>query len=212
MENSLFAFQYMEEDMTEITLPDTEEFDLLDYIDNVPVARDEISVYTDLGKSRRLNDLMTSREEELANRREAERQGKVPNLSLADEDEDTEFDTEINELIADLEKTKVTIGLKSVAPELRKSITKHYKATAPKDMTPEEAQRYSERETADILSRAIESVTTGRGAVDTTPFTPDRLIELEVKLYETQSARLISALWTMVHDASAFERAITLDF
>ncbi len=198
---------------------DPETFVLEDFLDDIPVAQDTLEIYTDVGRCRKLNKLLEDRADELARRREAEKKGKKSNLSLTDDEEDTEFDTEINELVEELEKTKLIFHLQSVAPELRKAVEQSYdaKRKAHLEQFPEEdrearAEDYSQKKNADILSRAIAGVSKGSGAVDTQEWSADRLIAVEKKLYEQQGQRLIGGLWDMVYTGDVFDKALTADF
>lgn len=189
-----------------------ETFDFLDYLDEQPVAEDSFDIYMHLPSARRLDELMTSRAELLFARREAEKRGEATSLSISDDDEDTEYDDEINELVQKLESTKATFRVQSVAPSLRKAIEKKYQATEDKTWTDEEKAKHSNKRVADILSRAITSVTRGDNAVDSVAWDADRLLKAEDKLYEKQAERLIQNLWNMVYVGDVFDKALTADF
>lgn len=196
-----------------------EEFSVLDYLDNLTVANDTVSIYTDLAGSRELARLMEERALEVEQIRKARATAKkadIESLSIAetnDDDEDTQYDEAINALVAQLEKTKLTFHLKSVAPALVRAINKSYDAKKGSDLTEEEDNKYEDRRTSDILSRAIEYVTLGdKGAEDRRPWDAERLSALEERLYKEQSARLLTGLYDMVFAGEYFERAITADF
>lgn len=196
-----------------------EEFDVLDYLDEGRVAEDKVTIYTDLPSARQLAELMAEREQEIAKQRaEAARlakAGESPVLGLdevPEEDLDTVYDDAINEVVEELEKTKLVFHMKSVAPSLVRAINKNYDAKKEKDLDPIEDAKYEDKRTSDILSRAIDHVVRGDGSVDPKPWDAERLAKAEVKLYSEQSARLLSALYDMVYAGSYFERALTADF
>ena len=196
-----------------------EEFDVLDYLDEGRVAEDKVTIYTDLPSARQLAELMAEREQEIAKQRaEAARlakAGESPVLGLdevPEEDLDTVYDDAINEVVEELEKTKLVFHMKSVAPSLVRAINKNYDAKKEKDLDPIEDAKYEDKRTSDILSRAIDHVVRGDGSVDPKPWDAERLAKAEVKLYIEQSARLLSALYDMVYAGSYFERALTADF
>lgn len=196
-----------------------EEFDVLDYLDEGRVAEDKVTIYTDLPSARQLAELMAEREQEIAKQRaEAARlakAGESPVLGLdevPEEDLDTVYDDAINEIVEELEKTKLVFHMKSVAPSLVRAINKNYDAKKEKDLDPIEDAKYEDKRTSDILSRAIDHVVRGDGSVDPKPWDAERLAKAEVKLYSEQSARLLSALYDMVYAGSYFERALTADF
>lgn len=191
---------------------DPETFSLEDYLDDLPVATNTVDIYVNLPKARRLRDLVKSRTEVLEKRRKDEAKGKTESLSLTDDEEDTEYDDEINELVSELEKTKVTFHLQSVAPKLRKSIEKHYEATLDKDASPEDRVKHEQRKNADILHRAISYVALGDGREDRSPWDADRLLKQEETLFEEQAGKLVGALWEMVYTGTVFEEALSADF
>ena len=201
-----------------------EEFDVLEYLDNAEIAEDTVMIYTNLPSSRRLAQLMAERAQVIEERRAAERKryqamaaGENPEpLGLTEdideEDEDTIYDDEINELHAKLEKTKMVFEMVSVAPKLVRAINDSYTAKKPKDLSIEDEAKYEDKRTSDILSRAIKRVTLGNGQVDPKPWDHERLSNLEVRLYKDQAARLLNALYDMVYAGEYFERALTVDF
>ena len=207
----------LDKTMAEKLNPET--FDVLEYLDNAEVAEDEVSIYTNLRKARRLNELVTIRTEEIIQRNEdrlaALKDGKTEVLGLdevPEEDEDTVYDEEINALVEELEKTKLVFKMKSVAPKLVRAINKSYDAKKPKGLDKVENDKYEDKRTADILARAISEVVTGDGSVDPTAWDAERLQDLEERLYTEQSARLLTALHDMVYAGAYFEKAITADF
>lgn len=198
---------------------DPEEFDVFAYLDGVPVAEDTVSIYTNVPASRKLEALKKDRATVVQEMREriAEmvKQGKAESLSITDEDEDldTEYDDEINSLLEELEKTKLVFHLTSVAPKLVRSINNSYDAKKKDGLTSEENDKYEDKRTSDILSRAIKSVTVGAtGKTDPRKWDGETLAKLEEVLYKEQSARLLNALFDMVYSGSYFDRALTLDF
>lgn len=190
-----------------------EEFDILDYLDDAPLAQDTVSIYMDVQKSRELSRLMAERQEVIRKARESEQKGKVEVLGLDETaDDDTEYDEAINELVEELEKTKMTFHMKSVAPALVRAIDKSYLAKRKEDMTEEESAKYDDKRASDILSRAIDYVVVGDGRKDTKEWTGERLADLEKRLYSEQADRLISSLYDMVYAGHYLEQAITADF
>lgn len=191
---------------------DVETFDVLAYIEDQPVATDEVKIYTHVGNSRRLKQLMDERGEIIALRRQKASRDDFSDLSIADEDLDTDLDDEINSIIAELDKTALTFRLKTVPPALIRAIEKAAEAKADKDWSPREVEKHRQNTTADILSRAIDKVVRGDGAVDETAWDTKRLLKLEEALYAEQAQRLISALYDMVYTGQVFEEALTVDF
>lgn len=189
-----------------------ESFNVLDYLEDQPVATDEVTIYTHVGNSRRLKQLLEERGEILAIRRAKADRDDYSDLSIADEELDTELDEDINELIAQLDKTALTFKMQTVAPALIRAIEKAAEAKAPSDQTHKEQELSRQKTTADILSRAIVEVVRGDGAVDASAWTADRLLKLEEALYAEQAQRLISALYDMVYTGQVFEEALTVDF
>lgn len=191
---------------------DVETFDVLDYLEDQPVARDEVTIYTHVGKARELHKLMEQRAEIIAERRRNEENEIYNDLSIADAAEDTELDDDINAIIDELEKTKLVFSLKTVAPALVRAIEKSAEAKAQHDWTAKEQEQHRQKTTADILARAIDHVTRGDGAVDSSDWTAARLLQLEEKLYEQQAAALIGAAYEIVYTGQVFEEALTVDF
>lgn len=189
-----------------------EEFDVISYLQNQPVAKDTEDIYTNVPASKKLDELVDKRRVYIAELREAEKRSGSSSLSISDADEDTEYDDEINELVGELEKTKLVFHLKSVAPALEKAIKKNYAAKADKDASPEERTAYEEKMYADILSRAIDYVETGSGQRDPKAWTPERLQTLQENLYEAQSNKLLTALSQMVYVGEIFDGSLTADF
>lgn len=188
-----------------------ETFDIFEYLKDQPVATDLVTLYVDVEKCIALEKLKTSRAETLASRREDEAAGKASSLSLADDDEDTEFDDEINSLLEDLESSKLIFHIQTVAPSLRKAIERKYKATA-KGMNDEELAEHNRKATADVLSRAISHVERADGSRVGNVWDAETLLRLEDELYEEQGRRLIGSLWQMVYTGEVFDNAITADF
>ena len=191
---------------------DVETFDVLAYLEDQPVATDEVKIYTHVGDSRKLKQLLDDRNEIIAIRRAKAEHDDFSDLSIADEDLDTELDDDINELIAKLDKTALTFQMKTVAPALIRAIEKAAEARAQSDWTVREQELHRQKTTADILSRAIERVVRGDGAVDSSPWDAKRLLKLEEALYAEQAQRLISGLYDMVYTGQVFEEALTVDF
>lgn len=189
-----------------------ETFDVLAYLTEQPVAEDSFDIYTHTPSAKKLHKLMTDREAVLAERRAAEKRGETSHLSISDDDEDTEFDDEINALVQELERTKLTFHVNSVAPALIRAIDEKYLATSDKTWTEEEKMKHNNRRVSDILSRAIVSTVRGDGAVDDRTWTADMLIEAEKNLYETQAKLLIGKLWEIVYIGEVFDEALTSDF
>lgn len=196
---------YVEEAMN----PET--FDVLSYLDDQPVATDEITIYVDVAKARKFHKLVSDRKTLLEQRQADTQRGKASSLSLADDEEETEFDDEINALLASMEETALHFTIKSVAPALGKAIEKKFIATAPRD----DAEALADHQrlgVAEHLAHAIASVRTGSGAVDDAAWTGSRLISLEDRLFPEQAQRLISALYDMVNTGYVFDEALTVDF
>lgn len=182
-----------------------ETFDVLSYLDEVPVASDSVDIYVDVASSKRLEKLLQQRADEIQKRRAAAQRGEGPALALDEADDDTEFDEEINTLVNSLEQTKLTFHLKSVAPSLEKAIKKSYVAKADRDATAEEKAEYEDLMYSDILVRAIDHVETGTGQRDDTEWDPKRLRSLRDRLYEPQMAKLLQALTEMVYVGEVFD-------
>ena len=189
-----------------------ETFNVLEYLEDQPVATDEVTIYTNVSKARALHKLMEERAGILAERNRAIENDDYGDLSIADAAEDTDLDDEINGVIAELERTALTFSMKTVAPALIRAIEKSAEAKAQSDWTIKEQEAHRQKTTADILSRAIHSVTRGDGAVDQSDWDAQRLIKLEEALYTEQAQRLISALYDMVYTGQVFEEALTVDF
>lgn len=191
--------------------PDT--FDVLAYVENQEVSTEEISIYVNIKAARQLEALMQKRNEEIHKQRELEKLGGASSLSIADEDEDTQYDTEINELIAELEKTALIFELKTVAPKLVRAITKKYLATFPKNGTAQEQQDHEENMNADILRRAIKSVRPAFSETkDTSEWSNEKLLAFEPTLYPEQGTKFITALHSITYTGQVFEEALTADF
>lgn len=189
----------------------TETFDVLAYLDGQPIATEKITIYVNVPKARRLHQLVDERKAVIAQRREDSKNGKGSSLSLVEDEEETQYDAEINELVTELEKTSMVFELQTVAPKLIKAIENKYKASEPKD-NQKALEEHTRKSYADILSRAISRVTLGDGRVDNSEWTAERLIELEDRLYPQQAERLITALWDMINTGYVFDEALTVDF
>lgn len=191
---------------------DVKTFNVLDYLEDQPVARDEVEIFTHTAKARQLHKLMNERTEILAQRRIGERETDTSGLSIVDLEEDTELDDEINELLKELRKTAVTFSLKTVAPKLIKAIEKEGEAKAKASWTDDQKEKHRQKTLAKILARSIDSVKRGDGAVDETEWDADRLLQLEEALYVEQAQQLISALYDIVYTGRVFDESITVDF
>lgn len=209
--------QYITDTVTEALDPET--FDIFSYIEEQSVADDTVDIYVNAKDSKRLTELLDSRNEELARRREAEKRGDSSALSLADDDEDTDFDDEINELVTRLEASKLVFTVQTVAPSLRKAIENKYNSTVPKNengLSTEEynelVQKHSNNRVADVLARAIKGVSLGDGTPIPGEWTKEKLLKLENDLHDVQSDRLIGKLWGMVHIGHVFDEALNADF
>lgn len=191
--------------------PDT--FDVMAYVAGQEVSTEEISIYVNVKSARRLEALVEKRAEEIYNRRELEKIGAISSLSIADADEDTEYDDEINELLAELENSALIFEIQTVAPALVRAITKKYVATYPKNGSEQEQLEHDEKMNADILRRAIKSVRPASSAVaDTSEWSIEKLLEFEPTLYPEQGAKLITALHSIIYTGQVFEEALTADF
>lgn len=188
-----------------------ETFDLFDYLADQPVATDQVSLYVDVKRCIALDKLKASRAEVLALRRDEEASGKASSLSLADDDEDTEYDDEINQLLEELEATKLIFHIQTVAPSLRKAIERKYKATA-KGKNDEELAEHNRTATADVLSRAIDFAERLDGTRVGNVWDAETLLKLEDELYEEQGRRLVGSLWQMVYTGDVFDSALSADF
>lgn len=191
---------------------DVETFDVLSYLEDQPVAEDEVTIYTHVGKSRKLSGLLAQRRELIAERKDLEKKMDISSLSIADEEYDTEMDDEINELIAELEKSGLTFSIQTVPPALIRAVEAEGVAKAQKTWTEEQKASHQEKTTASILARAIVKVTRGDGAVDNNPWDGERLLEAEKTLYVEQGQRLVGALYDMVYTGRVFEEALSVDF
>lgn len=188
---------------------DVETFDVLDFVEGVPAATDSVLIYTDIARSRRVSELLAQRAEIL---RKREGDNGADDLSIADEDQDTPLDDEINELFNEMAPTGLTFEIQSVAPKLVKAIEKNYKAKERKSWTDEQKQEHDQARMADILSRGIVKVVRGDGATDTTPWDGERLLAFEDRVYGEQATILVSALYDMIFTGQAFQDAVTVDF
>lgn len=209
-EESIDLGEYNEtvEKVKELLNPD--EFDVLDYVEDQPIATDTVKIFVNVKVSRELVKLKEERDTLLESRRKAmAKPGENFDLSIVDADEDTEYDKQINDLYKELEKTALIFELQSVPPKLVRSIRQHWDATA-KDA--EDPEAHEERASADILRRAIASVRTGDGKVDKKEWTIERLIELDKRLHAEQSAKLIGALYSIIYTGEVFEQALSADF
>ena len=84
-----------------------ETFNVLDYLEDQPVATDEVTIYTNVSKARALHKLMEERAVILAERRRAIENDDYGDLSITDAAEDTDLDDEINGVIAELERSGI---------------------------------------------------------------------------------------------------------
>lgn len=212
-----------EQKITEAMNP--EEFDVLDYLENGDIAQDTVTIYTSKQGARDLAELRAQRnavlEERYAAQRRRAAQGKEEVLGLDEspsDDDDTEYDDAINEIVAKLEETKIVVHMKSISPVLVRAINNNYDAkkkaarAEKADWSAEDEAKFEDTRTFDILSRAIDYIVRGDGAEDRTPYTGDRLASLEERLYKEQKDRIMNALFDMVYLGSYFDQALTADF
>lgn len=188
-----------------------EEFDILAYVDEQPVATDTVEVYTNIKIAKELTALVGKRGEEIA-KRKGNKRVDAQSLGITEADEDTEYDDEINRLVEERDKTKMVFHLKTVAPALEKSIKKHYKATTKEDWTAQRVADHEEEMYLDILMRAIDYVVVGDGREDRSEWTTKKLSAFQEKLYDQEANKLITALSMMVYAGTAFEESLTVDF
>lgn len=191
-----------------------EDFDVFAYIDEQPLAEDEVVIATNGKAVGEMVKLLNLRDAELEVRAEMAKQMKdVEYLSIADEDQDTEYDERINELTKIIEETSLTFEMQSVAPTLVKAINKNYTAKEKSAETEEEKERLKERREADILRRAIKAVRTGDGGKRSTKeWTVEEILDLDNRFHPEQGAKLITALYNIVYMGQAFDQALTPDF
>lgn len=207
----------VEEDIVgqvEEVLSKPEEFDVFAYIDEQPVGQREVTIATNGAAVVELNDLLDQRTAILEERKEAaKRMGDVSQLSIADEDEDTEFDDRINELVKTIEETALIFELQSIAPKLTKSIRQNYTAKKSALETDEEKEQLDEKMEADILRRTIKAVRTGDGSKrSTNEWTIEDILELDTRFHPEQSAKLITEMYNITYMGDIFDRALTPDF
>ena len=190
----------------------TEEFDIFEYIDNQPIGKDTHKVYVDVAGAIELRRLLAKRAEYLAEKRALDRQGKGEPLGLDEAFEDTEFDDDVNRLVEQLEKTAMTFNLRTVAPALRRAIVKKYEAKRDDNWDEEKNAEHNNKLNAEIMGKAIESVTLPDGRTDSKPWTPARVQKLEAEIYEDDFQELMAATLPMIHSAAVFEEVLTADF
>lgn len=189
-----------------------EEFDVLDYVDNQEAAKDEVVINVNVSGAKRMHKLLQKRSEYLAEQRALARNGKEEPMGLDEAYEDTEYDDEVNALHEELQKTALTFELKSIAPPLVDAIEKHYKAVLEKDADEERIEAHNRDRMADILSRTILSVRRGDGMVDNRPWDMERLKALEDRIYSEEFAKLLGAMYDMVHTGAIFDEVLNADF
>lgn len=191
-----------------------EDFDVFAYIDEQPLAEDEVVIATNGKAVGEMVKLLNLRDAELEVRAEMAKQMKdVEYLSIADEDQDTEYDERINELTEIIAETSLTFEMQSVAPTLVKAINKSYTAKEKSIESEEEKEAHKERREADILRRAIKAVRTGDGSKRSTKeWTVEDILDLDNRFHPEQGAKLITALYNIVYMGQAFDQALTPDF
>lgn len=189
-----------------------EEFDVLDYVNNLPVATNTVKIYTNVGGARELAELLTKRQAILDKRDAEAKADGYSDLSIADNDRDTELDDEINELLEKLDETALTFHLKSVAPKLIRAIQTAAIAKADKNWTEEQQANHNTRTTGEILAKAIDHVVLANGAVDNKPWDAERLQGFEEAMYVEQSKQLVSALYQIVYTGEVFDEVLSVDF
>ena len=190
----------------------TEEFDIFEYIDNQPIGKDTHKVYVDVAGAIELRRLLAKRAEYLAEKRALDRQGKGEPLGLDEAFEDTEFDDDVNRLVEHLEKTAMTFNLRTVAPALRRAIVKKYEAKQDDNWDEEKKTEHRNKLNAEVMGKAIESVTLPDGRTDSKPWTATRVQKLETEIYEDDFQDLVAATLPMIHSGAVFEEVLTADF
>ena len=191
---------------------DAEEFDVLDYLEGQPIATDEVVIYTDVVRARRYHELMSKREDVLAERELNKEHGKEASLSLVEGDEDTEFDEELEELREGLKKTALTFVLQTVSPNKVKKITEKAMKKFDEDWEAAKVAEFNAKLGNEVLALGINHVVRGDGSKDMAKWDGPRLRKLEDALYTEQMQILTNALNDMVFSGAVFDEALTSDF
>lgn len=192
---------------------DSETFDVLDYLEGQPVATDEVVIYTDVVRARRFHELNRKREDALALRAYDQEQGKATNLSLAESDDSTEFDEELEDLRKGLKETALTFVIRTVSPAKVSELSEKSRAKFKGDWDDaEQVEEYNTKLGNDILALAIDHVVRGDGVKDDSKWTGTRLQKLENVLYPQQAQKLSTALNDLVFTGAVFDEALTSDF
>ena len=194
-------------------LMNPEEMDIFAYIEGQPLASEKVEIGVNVKVAHDLAKAVEKRDAILEERRRKAVMGKsVDDLSLADDDETTEYDAEIEALQDELSKTALIFELQTVPPKLVRSIVKHYEATAPKDATDEQKEEHDTRMNMDIYRRSIASVRTRDGRTFDKEWEVEDLLALDERFYSEQGMKLLMAMHDIVHIGNVFDQALTPDF
>lgn len=184
-------------------LAESEEFDVLEYFEGATLPVGNVTLYRDADAGYRIAEILEAEE---ARKKQSAEEG----LGLTDELEYTDED-ELTELHKRLLASAVTFDLRAVAPEAKKAIEAHLRATLPYKKNAEN-EEYNTAFNNTIIAKSIQSVTNAAGAADTKAWTADRIEQLEAKLVPSEFGRLVQKVFELNYIGDAIDRAVHADF
>lgn len=185
----------------------SEEFDVLDFAEEVGLPTVEHKLYTNARAAKRLHEILDAEKERDEQKIADAKAGAVHGLDegYAETDED-----EVNALYAELEETAIVFELRGLAPAAQKAIEKHTRATKWSDDDADQTAYWTEYN-LQIISKSIVSASRG-GRKDTKTWTPERVAALEGKVYDYEFSKFVQATTELTFVGAVFDQFVTADF
>lgn len=180
-----------------------ETFDVLEFVKSSNLPKSEVVVYTDADAALKLAKIFIA---------EAEQSKKAAEdaLSIDDEYEGADED-EINELHERLSASALTFHLQGLAPAATRALEKHLQATEDyKEGGDNEA--FNDLFNNTLIAKTIVSVERPDGKINTSPWTPEKVADLNESLYVSEANKLFTGAAEVNYVGAIFDRAISADF
>lgn len=181
---------------------DSEEFDVLDFAEEVGLPTHTHTLYTNARSARRLDEILEA-EKARAKRDKDAVHGLDDDLGYTDEDE-------VTALREELEKTAIVFELRGLAPAAQKAIEAKVRATKWSETDNDQSEYWTEYN-LQIISKSIVSASRG-GREDTKAWTTERVAKLGEKVYDVEYGKLIQAATELTFVGAVFDRVVTADF
>jgi hypothetical protein len=204
--------------LTDITTPDVpaeltdalaaETFDVFSFVAGSATPEKLQTIYTNNKAAHELAVILDDEK-----RREADKKNnkkKVDDLSIADE-EDQLDEARVNELVAELEASKLIFELKGLAPAAMDALIKHEQATNPY-VEGGENPEYNKAVNDKVYVKTIKSISKVDGTRAATLPNESNLEDFLKQFTADQRLALDNAIWEVSTLGGYFDQAVTADF